>query len=142
MGVAKVGDDEHDWVDGDVLRAARVDVGNPHLVLHVHALERDDDLVERGTRINELVPGGINVELVTAGPEPGELAMQVYERGVGLTEACGTGACAVAAAAEHWGLGGQSVRVQQPGGPTDIMLGATIQMTVPVVHVATIDVPE
>ncbi len=39
MGVAKVGDDDHDWVDGDVLRAARVDVGNPHLVLHVPALE-------------------------------------------------------------------------------------------------------
>src|SRR5438045_7115585 len=32
MGEAKVGDDEPEWVDGDVLRAARVDIGNPHLV--------------------------------------------------------------------------------------------------------------
>jgi diaminopimelate epimerase len=142
MGVAKVGDDEHEWLDGGALRAARVYVGNPHLVLHVPALERDDDLVERGTRINELVSGGINVELVTPGPGPDELTMQVFERGVGLTEACGTGACAAAAAAEQWELVGRSVRVQQPGGPTDIVLGATIQMTVPVVHVATIDVPE
>jgi diaminopimelate epimerase len=141
MGVAKVGDDEPEWVDGDVLRAARVDIGNPHLVLHVPELERDDDLVARGEHVNELVPGGINLELMTPGPEAGELTMQVYERGVGLTEACGTGACAVAAAAERWELAGSNVRVRQPGGPADIVLGSTIEMTVPVVQVATIDVP-
>jgi diaminopimelate epimerase len=88
------------------------------------------------------VPGGINVELLTPGPDARELTMQVYERGVGLTDACGTGACAAAAAAEHWELVGSTVRVHQPGGPADIALGVTIEMTVPVVHVATIDVPE
>src|SRR5262249_53245880 len=92
-----------------------------------------------GERVNELVPGGINVELVVPGPEPGDLTMQVYERGVGLTEACGTGACAVAAAAEHWQLTGSEVRVHQPGGTAAIVIGPTVEMTVPVVHVATID---
>ncbi len=139
MGVAKVVDEDHDGIDGTVLRAARVDVGNPHLVLLVREVVGNDDLVARGQRANDLVPGGINVELVTPGPQPGELAMQVYERGVGVTEACGTGACAVAAAAEHWELTGREVRVRQPGGPADIVLGSTIEMTVPVVHVATID---
>jgi diaminopimelate epimerase len=139
MGVAKVGEEEPEWIDGAAQRAARVDIGNPHLVLHVRGPATDDELEALGRRANDLVPGGINVELVVPGPESGQLTMQVYERGVGLTEACGTGACAAAAAAEHWDLVGSSVRVLQPGGPADIVLGATLEMTVPVVHVATID---
>lgn len=139
MGVAKVLDEDADWMDGTVLRAARVDVGNPHLVVHVPELLDDDDLAARGQRANDSVPGGVNVELVTLGPQPDELMMQVYERGVGLTEACGTGACAAAAAAEQWGLTGRAIRVRQPGGAADIVLGSTIEMTVPIVHVATID---
>jgi diaminopimelate epimerase len=144
MGVAKVTDEESDLFDGDppVLKAARVEVGNPHLVAHVSELVTDDELIARGSRLNELVPAGINLELIASGPEPGELTMQVYERGVGLTEACGTGACAAAAAAEHWQLTGDKVRVHQPGGPADIVLGSTIEMTVPVVHIATIDLAE
>jgi len=139
MGPAKVGDDETEWLDDHVLRAARVDVGNPHLVLHAPRLDADIDLVARGLSINELVPDGINVELVAPGPGDGELTMRVYERGVGLTEACGTGACAVAAAAQRWGLAEKRVTVRQPGGPADIVLGDTIEMTVPVVFVATIE---
>jgi diaminopimelate epimerase len=139
MGAAKVGDDETEWLDDHVVRAARVEVGNPHLVLHAPGLDADIDLAARGASINELVPGGINVELVAPGPSAGELTMRVFERGVGLTEACGTGACAVAVAAQRWGLSGDRVIVRQPGGPADIVIGDTIQMTVPVVHIATID---
>jgi diaminopimelate epimerase len=141
MGVAKVGDDETEWIDDHVERAAPVDVGNPHLVLHAPTLDAAIDLEALGLSINELTPEGVNVELVAAGPADGELTMRVYERGVGLTEACGTGACAVAAAAQAWGLCGDRVRVRQPGGPADIVLGDTIEMTVPVVYTATIDVP-
>ena len=65
--------------------------------------------------------------------------MRVYERGVGPTEACGTGACAVAAAAYNWGLCDTRVTVRQPGGPAVIQLGETITMTVPVAHIANID---
>ena len=139
MGAAKVGEDEVEWLDDDVMRAARVDVGNPHVVLHAPLLDRDFDFEARGVSINELVPEGINVELVAPGPQDGELTMRVYERGVGLTEACGTGACAVAAAAYQWGLCDTRVTVRQPGGPAVIELGESITMTVPVVHIATID---
>lgn len=139
MGSAKVGDDETEWLDDHIVRAARVDIGNPHLVLHAPRLDADIDLVARGLSINEVVPEGINVELMAPGPADGELTMRVYERGVGITEACGTGACAVAAAAHRWGLAGERVTVRQPGGPADIVIGDTIEMTVPVVHIATIE---
>jgi diaminopimelate epimerase len=139
MGSAKVGDDEDEWLDEHIVRAVRVDVGNPHLVLHAPRLDTDIDLVARGVAINELVPEGINVELVAPGPGPDELTMRVYERGVGLTEACGTGACAVAAASVQWGLRDADVTVRQPGGPARITIGDTIQMTVPIVYIATID---
>ena len=139
MGPAKVGEDESEWLDEHVRRAARVDVGNPHLVLHAPRLDTDIDLNARGLEINELVPEGINVELIAPGPAAGEITMRVYERGVGLTEACGTGACAAAAAAHQWGMAGANVTVRQPGGPADIVLGHTVQMTVPVVHIATIE---
>ncbi|MEY2450837.1 MAG: diaminopimelate epimerase [Acidimicrobiaceae bacterium] len=139
MGAAKVGDDESEWLDDHIVRAARVDIGNPHLVLHAPKLDAGIDLVARGVSINELVPEGINVELIAPGPAQGELTMRVYERGVGLTEACGTGACAAAAAAHRWGIAGSHVTVRQPGGAADIVIGETIEMTVPVVHIATIE---
>ena len=139
MGTAKVGDDETEWLDEHVVRAARVDVGNPHLVLHAPRLDTEIDLVARGLSINELIPEGINVELMAPGPAEGELTMRVYERGVGITDACGTGACAVAAAAQQWGLSGDRVTVRQPGGPAYIRMNDTIHMTVPVVHIATIE---
>jgi diaminopimelate epimerase len=141
MGVAKVGDDEDEWLDEHVMRAVRVDIGNPHLVLHAPRLDLDVDLAARGASINELVPEGINVELIAPGPRDDELTMRVYERGVGLTAACGTGACAAAAAAFQWGLSGPRVTVRQPGGPASIEIGDTVTMTVPVVHIATIEYP-
>lgn len=138
MGPAKVTGDEPEWEDAGVLRAARVDVGNPHLVLHVSDLDAID-LEHRGREINALIPGGINVEAVAVGPGDGQLTMRVYERGVGITQACGTGACAAAAAAHRWELVPEQVDVHQPGGTASITLGDAVAMTVPVVHVATID---
>jgi diaminopimelate epimerase len=140
MGEAKVGDEEPWRVEGDVLRAARIDVGNPHLVLHVAHLEDRLALVDIGAEANELVPGGINVEVVSVGPGEGELTMDVYERGVGLTEACGTGAVAVAVAAHAWDLSPSRVTVHQPGGDVVVAVAAdgTVELTVPVVQVATI----
>jgi len=139
MGGAKVGDDETEWLDDHVVRAARVDVGNPHLVWHAPKLDADIDLAARGMSVNALVPEGINLELVAPGPAADEITMRVYERGVGVTEACGTGACAAAAAAHRWGLCGARVTVRQPGGPAVIAIGDTISMTVPIEFIATID---
>lgn len=138
MGVAKVGEDEPEWVVGDVVRAVRVDIGNPHLVFHVGDLAAVD-LAARGREINEMVPGGINVEVIAPSRHVGELDMRVYERGVGLTQACGTGACASAAAAVAWGIAPADLLVHQPGGMVAVEVGDPIRMTVPVVHVATVD---
>ena len=143
MGQAKVLGDEPEWVEGPVLRATRVDVGNPHLVLHWAAeqLPGRDDLIAMGSRIDELTPGGSNTEIVRPGPGPGELTMVVYERGVGPTQACGTGACAVAAAAQHWELGGEESTVHMPGGPATVTLGDPVLLTGDATSVATVYAP-
>ncbi len=46
----------------------------------------------------------VNLEIIEPGPEPNAITMRVHERGAGITEACGTGACASAWAAAAWGL--------------------------------------
>lgn len=144
MGKAEVGEDEPEWTDGDILRATRVNVGNPHLVLHAADAAR---LVDRewvaalGRRANAAIPGGINVEVVAAGDRSGELTMDVYERGVGLTSACGTGAVATAVAAHRWELVDDHVVVKMTGGPTLVDLsGPEATLTTPITYVATIDV--
>lgn len=141
MGPAAIEGEEPEWAEGEVLRAMRVSMGNPHLVLHVADPDAKVDLEDIGRTVNEHVPGGANVEVVWPGPGDGELTMHVYERGVGVTRACGTGACAVAAAARVWELAGERVRVNMPGGPAEITLGDAVLMTTAVVAVARIEYP-
>jgi diaminopimelate epimerase len=117
MGKAEVGPDQpQDFPDR---RARTVDMGNPHLVL-VGPDPADIDVAAIGARIEGVHTGGINVEFVTVGPGRDELTMRVWERGVGETLACGTGACAAAAAAHAWGLVGDRVTVLQPGGASEV----------------------
>ncbi len=142
MGVAKVVGPAPGWVGGEVARATEVDVGNPHVVLEWDGSEppTPDVLVELGARIDGATPGGANVEiLLPSGSD--ELEMVVYERGVGPTLACGTGACAVAAAAAEWGRGGSQVTVRMPGGSVEIALGDPVLLTGDVMSVAIIDIP-
>jgi diaminopimelate epimerase len=124
MGAARLG--ARVTVEGapGVRWGRHVDMGNPHVVLFGAPV--DDDTVRTvGPRVQREVPGGANVEFVWPGPGPGELGVRVWERGVGETLACGTGACAVAAAAHDHGEAGTHVRVRGPGGPLDVELGAT-----------------
>jgi diaminopimelate epimerase len=101
-----------------------VDVGNPHLVV----LGPDPatvDVAGLGPALSASVgqaTGGLNVEFVAIGPGPDELTVRVWERGVGETLACGTGAVASAAAAHHWGRVGERVTVNQPGGAAEVEL--------------------
>jgi diaminopimelate epimerase len=138
-------------IDGDADRCnvghgqLRVDMGNPHLVV----LGPDPALVavgEMGPALERAVPGGRNVEFVTLGPGPDEVTMRVWERGVGETLACGTGACAAAAAMFHWGRTGRRVTVHQPGGDADVELRAdgTVVLAGPVVRIARcqVEVPD
>jgi diaminopimelate epimerase len=108
-----------------------VDVGNPHLVLR----DAGQDLEDLGRRHPDL-----NVELIA--PTGDGVSMRVHERGVGVTDSCGTGAVASAAAGREWGIAGDVVVVAQPGGPTEVDLsGPTARYTVPVVFIARMDVP-
>lgn len=77
---------------------AHLGVGNPHTVVGVD----DVAAVDLGT-LGAAVPD-TNLEIVEPGPEPDAITMRVHERGAGITEACGTGACASAWAAAGWGL--------------------------------------
>lgn len=140
LGVVAVGDEAADWLGGPISRAQWVDVGNPHLVLDVAAHD-SVDLVDLGTRVNAEVAAGANVETVVAGPETDGITMRVYERGVGLTDACGTGACASAAAAHLWGLVGSRVVVHQPGGDATVELGPSTHYTVEVEAIARVEWP-
>jgi diaminopimelate epimerase len=139
MGAAKVGEEEPEWLDDDVVRAVRVDVGNPHLVLHVPDPGWRGDLDALGRAVNDAVLGGINVELMTPGPEADGITMVVYERGVGPTLACGTGACAVAAAAVAWDLAPARVNVHMPGGTAVVDVGDTVTLEGDVHHVADVE---
>jgi diaminopimelate epimerase len=120
MGPARV-------IDGDSDRCnvghgqLRVDMGNPHLVV----LGPNPAMVavgELGPELETRVPGGQNVEFVALGPGPDELTMRVWERGVGETLACGTGACAAVVALAQWGRVGRRVTVHQPGGDAVVEL--------------------
>jgi diaminopimelate epimerase len=96
--------------------AAMVNVGNPHAVFFVDDIEACD-LARLGPVLEHhpLFPERANISLVQiAGPD--HLKVRTWERGAGLTRACGTAACAAAAAAARCDLVGRKVRVTLPGG--------------------------
>jgi diaminopimelate epimerase len=128
MGMAKV--------DAKDVGLAFVDMGNPHTVVEVEDLSR----LAIAKRAAEWT--GRNVEFVVIGPGTEELSMRVWERGVGETLACGTGAAAAAAAAFVWGRVGPHVTVHQPGGAATVHLESdTIVLSGPADHIATVEVP-
>lgn len=119
MGPVQLFGDTADWIGPGVERAAFADVGNPHLVMLVPDATHSPPLEEIGRAAQEKISSGANVELITPLGD-GRIGMQVYERGVGITLACGTGACAAAAVARSWGLAGDEVPVEMAGGESVI----------------------
>jgi diaminopimelate epimerase len=151
MGPAEILGDAPEWSGGPFRRALLVDVGNPHLVLDLapdHAAAADHDtgvvrLVELGERVNGKLSEGANVHLLTDGGR-GSIVIRTYERGVGPTLACGTGACAAAAAARRWGVADDPVVVRMAGGEAQVTLGeagVAVELRGPATAVAAIDVP-
>lgn len=137
MGAVEVGDDMPQESEG--YRARKVSIGNPHLVLC--GPEPDTvDVARLGQEIQTVHSGGINVEFVMVGPGLDEVTMRVWERGVGETLSCGTGACAAAAACHAWQLVGPVVTVRQRGGAARVELGASVILSGPAVRVAAIEV--
>ena len=94
-------------------RQVTVDVGNPHLVVLLDSLE-GLDAAREGQALQATRPGGINVEWIA--PRPGGLDLVVFERGVGITLACGSGSCAAAVAGRRFGVSGDHAEITNPGG--------------------------
>lgn len=110
-------------------RPCAVNVGNPHAVFFVAdcdevALDLLGPLIEH----DPLFPQRVNVNVATVVNRQ-TVRLRVWERGVGLTRACGTGACATAVAAMRRGLVERSVTVHLPGGPLAISWGADNRVT-------------
>jgi diaminopimelate epimerase len=106
---------------GVSFEAAAVSMGNPHCVLFVDDAETAR-VGELGPIIEHdpLFPARTNVEFVHA-ISPERLRMRVWERGVGITRACGTGACAAAVAGHRRDLWGRNVEVVLDGGVLSIL---------------------
>lgn len=103
------------WEDLDAPTA--VNVGNPHVIFFVAdtdavELDRLGPLIEH----DPLFPERVNVNVATV-ESRAAIRLRVWERGVGLTRACGTGACATAIGAMRRGLVDRKVTVTLPGGP-------------------------
>lgn len=114
--------------------AAAVNVGNPHCVLFVEDAESAPvESVGPPVETHALFPQRTNVEFVEV-LSPDRMRMRVWERGAGVTLACGTGACASVAAARRRGLCGRQVDVTLDGGTLRIEWegeGSAIFMTGP-----------
>ena len=93
-----------------------VNIGNPHLVFFVDDAEAVD-LATVGPMVEHhpLLPERTNVSVAHLAA-PDTLRLRVWERGVGITSACGTAACAVVVAASRRGLAGRAIDVELDGG--------------------------
>lgn len=102
-----------------VVRGTLVDVGNPHCVLFVDD-ERTAPVATHGPLVerHSLFPRGTNVEFLAL--RSGQFQLRVWERGVGETQACGSGACAAAVAAVERGFARFPVKLNLPGGRLDV----------------------
>ena len=121
-----------------------ISVGNPHSVVGV-----EDVAVVPLKELGEKVPQ-INLEIIEPGPEVNAITMRVHERGAGITQACGTGACASAWAAVQWGLvpksasevivhmdgGDVKVRVNEPKSGSVELIGPAQFMSKHVVEIS------
>lgn len=113
-----------------------VGMGNPHCVFFVPDAEAVDVTTEgRRFEVDPLFPQKTNVEFASI-IGPNHLRMRVWERGAGITLACGSGACATAVAAHLRGLTGRQVQLDLDGGRLDIDWREDgVWMTGPVAHV-------
>lgn len=108
---------------GDHVEVGAVSIGNPHAVLVVTSV--DDAPVERlgrALQASPLFPRQVNVGFMQV-IDSAHIRLRVYERGVGETRACGTGACAAAVVGQHLGLLGHDVEVRVPGGVLSVHWG-------------------
>ena len=110
--------DEPLKVAGHLFRMTCVSMGNPHAVVFMDEPVDEFPLTEIGPQVEHhpLFPARVNFEIVNVLDGGKVLKTRVWERGSGITMACGTGACAVQVAARLNGLAGDRATIALPGG--------------------------
>ena len=146
MGKAQVAPAKTLTVGAQQVAFTPVSVGNPHAVVFCeNADEAPVETLGSAMEHHERFPDGVNVEFVSV-LGPNELRMRVWERGSGVTMACGTGACASAAAAVSSGrcVRGSDITIQLDGGKLTVRVGAdnALLMTGPAATVCECEVAD
>lgn len=121
-------------VHGTVLKVGAASIGNPHVLIEVADLAATD-VANLGPAIenHERFPKRVNVSFMQR-HNKSHISLRVFERGVGETRACGTGACAAVAIAHRQGLLDNQATVTLSGGDLQIVwpsADASIEMTGP-----------
>lgn len=107
---------QHEFdLDGQLITAVTLRVGNPQCVVLGEVSEERLQTIAKTLATHPHFPEGTNVELATV-DAPNRVRILIWERGVGPTEASGTGACAAAVAAIEYGGAARDVNVVSPGG--------------------------
>lgn len=102
-------------IGGDEIEAVTLRVGNPQCVVLGEVNHERLRTVAAALAVHPRFPEGTNVELARV-EAPGRVRILIWERGVGPTEASGTGACAAAVAAIQYGGARRDVEIDSPGG--------------------------
>lgn len=125
MGVVRWIEDVALPIDGDAWELALADAGNPHAITRRAASRAEIERVGPRIATHPRFPAGTNVEF-TVVRSPTEIDLIVWERGVGITQACGTGACATVAVAiaKGWSPVDTPIKVHLLGGDLDIRVDA------------------
>lgn len=115
-----------------------VSIGNPHCVIVVKKMDTKY-IVDIGSVLesHEQFPNQANIGFMQV-INPGYIRLRVYERGIGETQACGSGACAAVAVGIKQGLLAEIVRVDLPGGHLKIIWkgpGHSLYMIGPATHI-------
>jgi diaminopimelate epimerase len=132
-------------VDGQPFKVTAVSMGNPHAVIYVDDVAAVD-LERLGPKLENhpLFPRRANVHFVQV-LSPGQVSMRTWERGSGVTLACGTGACGVCVAGVLTGRSDRRILARLSGGELQLewrQADNHVYMTGPAVEVFSGDFPE
>jgi diaminopimelate epimerase len=128
--IPMVGDPAQSFIDQPIegYRATAVSMGNPHLVIFVDDVNNVDlEILGARFETHRLFPNRINVHFAQV-MDRSSIVQRTWERGAGVTLACGTGACAVGVAAKITGRADSPIDIRLPGGHLQIEVDADLRV--------------